>query len=105
MKDNTDNLDQHKVVSGTPDDSRASETARPYGYYWVRMDDIWEIANWEAEHWWLTGSERRWLNSEFAEIGPAVPVRSAGTASPPAPTEDPNQAESLKVDPKKEGGS
>ncbi len=33
-----DNLDQQKSVSGTPDDSGASETARPYRYKYGRID-------------------------------------------------------------------
>jgi len=43
------------------------------GYYWIRMDDDWYVAEWESRvadiyYWLLPGSPMPFKDSEFDEI-------------------------------------
>lgn len=51
---------------------------REKGFYWVKIDDEWEIARWWSDEddilggWYFTGHELAYKDSSMAEIGPKV---------------------------------
>lgn len=54
---------------------------RKQGFYWVRIHDEWEIANYdEFDNWWLTGSEFSYKEHELKEIDERIIERIAAHA-------------------------
>jgi hypothetical protein len=41
---------------------------RQNGFYWVRLDDGWTVANWDGARWWMIGSEMSCKSTDFDEI-------------------------------------
>lgn len=56
---------------------------RAPGFYWVRyrvsiqneaLNDRWEVAAFDGATWGRVGQNRRFTDSNFAEIGPRIPA-------------------------------
>lgn len=45
---------------------------RKEGYYKVRNESGWIIAEWHDNSWWLTGEEGRRSDFDFLEIGKRI---------------------------------
>jgi hypothetical protein len=43
---------------------------RENGFYWVKIGDNWEVAEWAQGHWWVCGSEVPPL--EARTVGPKI---------------------------------
>ena len=52
---------------------------RKEGFYWVKIDDDWIVAEWDAEleHWNLPGNDRFFWEDEMDVIGERI-VRNEG---------------------------
>ncbi len=49
------------------------EDIRVEGFYWVRTNSRWRIAEWEWGYWTLTGAnEHTYNDSNFLEIGERI---------------------------------
>lgn len=63
-----------------PDNSPPPECL-PYGYYHVRVDNLWAVAHWGQRGWTVAGLADVIAPAQITEIGPAVPPRTATIAS------------------------
>lgn len=46
---------------------------REPGFYWVQSgwyygEQVWKVARWDGECWWLAGSELDYYHDDFLEI-------------------------------------
>lgn len=45
---------------------------RNKGFYWVKMFDKWQVAGWNGEAWYFTGTEQSAKDDELENIGERV---------------------------------
>lgn len=45
---------------------------REPGFYWLRDNGEWTPGQWEAGSWWIPGSDLRWQDADFEEIGAPI---------------------------------
>ena len=45
---------------------------REEGFYFVRKESVWLIAEWDGIYWFLAGFETEFIDSNFDQIGSKV---------------------------------
>ena len=47
---------------------------REDGYYWVKigLSELWQIAQWDEEVWWIYGSELWFNDNEIVVVGEKI---------------------------------
>ena len=59
---------------------------RESGFYWVRNDDKWSVAEWCEDVWFGIGSEETLRDTLFDEIGHRISPNSSYTSDLQAPS-------------------
>lgn len=45
---------------------------RKSGFYWVKVNNEWEVAEWDGQYWEVIGDECWIKEREFSVIGPRI---------------------------------
>ena len=59
------------VLGDVADD--AISRLRPKGYYWIKIADQWEVAEWDDDRWFTCASDVELADHKVQEVGRRIP--------------------------------